>query len=324
MQALITAPGPEGGIFLTNLPARGWTGYEALSAMRQDLILLNVLGTRSGAPQVDYTVNASVGFPYVTGPEGWDGPVDNVLPAWDIATGMLAAAGLLAAERRRSRTGGGQLIRLPLLDVGLWATATLGYVGEAVVNGEDRARVGNHIFGTFGRDFRTADGRDVMVCLFTSRNLRGIAEAADLGLAFSRIEAEHGADLNDEADRWRLREEIAAAVDPWITARPLAEVAEAFDAGGVLWGPYRTFREMAADPALVEDNPLFARIEQPGMGVWPVPGSPLDFAGLERGRPRPAPRLGEHTDEILAGLLGLPDAEIGRLHDAGVVKGPDG
>ena len=60
------------------------------------------------------------------------------------------------------------------------------------------------------------------------------------------------------------------------------------------------------------------------MGSWPVPGSPLDFAGLERGRPRPAPRLGEHTDEILADILGLPAAEIGRLHDAGVVRGPDG
>ena len=74
VQALITAPGPEGGIFLTNLPARGWLGYEALSAMRADLILLNVTGARSGAPQVDYTVNASVGFPYVTGPEGREGP----------------------------------------------------------------------------------------------------------------------------------------------------------------------------------------------------------------------------------------------------------
>ena len=323
VQALIAAPGPEGGLFLTNLPARGWLGYETLSALRADLILLNVLGTRSGAPQVDYTVNASVGFPFVTGPEGAEGPVNNVLPAWDIATGMTAAAGLLAAERRRTRTGEGRLIRLSLLDVALWATATLGYVGEAVVNGEDRARVGNHIYGTFGRDFRTADGRDVMVCLFTARNLRGIAEAAGLGPAFERIEARRGADLNDEADRWRLREDIAAAIEPWIAARPLAAVAEAFDAHGVLWGPYRTFREMASDPALVEENPLFERIEQPGMGMWPVPGAPLDFVGLARGRPQPAPRLGEHTDEILAGILRLPDAEIGRLHDDGVVKGPD-
>ena len=319
VQALIAAPGPEGGIFLTNLPARGWTGYDALSALRADLILLNIVGTRSGAPQVDYTVNAAVGFPYVTGPEG--GPVNNVLPAWDIATGMTAAAGLLAAERRRARTGAGGLIRLPLLDVALWATATLGYVGEAAVNGADRARAGNFIFGTFGRDFRTADGRDVMVCLFTPRHLRGIAAAAGLGPAFRRIEAEHGANLEDEADRWRLREEIAAAIEPWIAARPLARVAEAFDAHGVLWGPYRTFREMAGD---VAGNPLFARLEQPGMGAWPVPGAPLDFAGLPRRRPRPAPRLGEHTDEILAGILGLSDAEIGRLHDDGVVRGPDG
>ncbi len=323
VQALIAAPGPEGGIFLTNLPARGWLGYETLSAMRADLILLNVIGARSGAPQVDYTVNAAVGFPYVTGPEAWSGPVNNVLPAWDIATGMTAAAGLLAAERWRARTGEGRLIRLPLLDVALWATASLGYVAEAVVNEDDRPRAGNHIFGSFGRDFRTADGRDIMICLLTPRNLEGIAEAAGLGLAFAAIEAEHGVDLKEEAARWRFREEISAAIEPWVAARRLAEIAPAFDAAGVLWGAYRTFRELADDPDLVGENPLFSQIDQPGLGGWPVPGAPLDFVGLERSPPRPAPRLGEHTDEILADLLGLAGAEIGRLHDAGVVKGVD-
>ena len=91
IQALITAPGADAGIFSTNLPAKGWLSHEQLSAKRADLISLNILGARDGSAQVDYTVNAVTGFPMITGPVGHIGPVNQVLPAWDIATGYAAA-----------------------------------------------------------------------------------------------------------------------------------------------------------------------------------------------------------------------------------------
>lgn len=103
--ALIAAPGPEAGIFSTNLPAKGWLSYEALAAQREDLVMLSISGARDGSAQVDYTVNAVSGFPMITGPAGYSGPIDQVLPAWDIATGYAAAMALLAAERHRTRTG---------------------------------------------------------------------------------------------------------------------------------------------------------------------------------------------------------------------------
>jgi 2-methylfumaryl-CoA isomerase len=67
---------------------------------------------------------------------------------------------------------------------------------------------------------------------------------------------------------------------------------------------------------------MFARIEHPGSGTYLTPATPLDFSAMPRLAAMPAPRLGAHTDEILAGVLGLPAAEIGRLHDKGVVAGP--
>jgi 2-methylfumaryl-CoA isomerase len=67
---------------------------------------------------------------------------------------------------------------------------------------------------------------------------------------------------------------------------------------------------------------LFARIEHPGSGAYLTPGSPLDFSSAPRVAPATAPRLGADTDEILVEILGLPAAEIGRLHDEGVVAGP--
>ena len=94
-------------------------------------------------------------------------------------------------------------------------------------------------------------------------------------------------------------------------------------AGGVLFAPYRTVREaLEDDPALVRDNPLFEEVEQPGIGRFPAAGLPLWFDGLDRGPVERAPRWGEHTDEILAGVLDMSDGEIGKLHDKGVIAGP--
>ena len=76
------------------------------------------------------------------------------------------------------------------------------------------------------------------------------------------------------------------------------------------------------DPRCSVANPLFASIDQPGIGRYLMPGLPLDFSADPRQPPRPAPRLGEHTDAVLAELLGLSDAAIGRLHDNGIAAGP--
>jgi 2-methylfumaryl-CoA isomerase len=76
------------------------------------------------------------------------------------------------------------------------------------------------------------------------------------------------------------------------------------------------------DPRCSTENPMFAELEQPGIGKYLVPGSPLQFSALERTTPRRAPLLGENTDEILVELLGMSDGQIGRLHDDGIVAGP--
>jgi 2-methylfumaryl-CoA isomerase len=87
-------------------------------------------------------------------------------------------------------------------------------------------------------------------------------------------------------------------------------------------GPYQTFRELVEDdPCCSRANPMFEEIDQTGVGRYLAPRSPLDFSGLGRLPVRPAPRLGEHTEEILAELLGLADTEVGDLEERGVVAG---
>ncbi|MBV8191766.1 MAG: CoA transferase [Alphaproteobacteria bacterium] len=322
LTALIAAPGDGAGIFTTNMPARGWLAYEALAKKRGDLIALNIVGARDGAAHVDYTVNAITGFPMVTGPVGHKGPVNAVAPPWDLATAYAGAMALLAAERHRRLTGQGQRIVLPLQDMALAATSALGYIGEAVVNGVARPRLGNEIFGTFGRDFRTSDGRYVMICIFSDRHVDALAAAGGFAHDFARIEKEQGVDLKSDAGRWTARAALCAVIEPWVASHTAAEIAAALKKAGALWSPYKTFRELAEDRDHVLDNPMFSVLEQPGIGRYPAAASPLQFGAIPREPPRPAPVLGQHTDEILSGILGLPDHEIAKLHDQKVVAGP--
>ena len=339
---LICGPGPESGIFLTNFPATGWMSYEMLRARRADLIMLAITGNHDGTTAVDYTVNCALGYPAVTGygtpaQEGAAGigdtgdsdhgrPVNHVLPAWDLICGQTAALGLLAAERHRSRTGEGQFVTLALSDVALAAVTALGHVSEAQVLGTERPRIGNDLYGALGRDFRCADGHRVIAVAISPKQWRSLCDACEMGDTMTTLEAELGLDLaRREGDRYLARHRIFAVIEDWCARRPLAEVAEVFDSHGVCWGPYRTFRQLVADdPRCSSANPLFAEATHPGVGTVLEARSPLRFTSLALDEPAPAPRLGQHTDEILGECLGLSGAEIGRLHDTGVVAGPDG
>ena len=164
-----------------------------------------------------------------------------------------------------------------------------------------------------------------MIVALTLRQWRSLVEATGLGEAFATLEQTLDVDLTKEGDRFEAREVLGAVLKPWTVARTLAEIREVFDAHDVCWGPYQTFMELVdQDPRCSVDNPLFEEVEQPGIGTYLMPGSPLELSAFERLPVRRAPVLGEHTEEVLADVLGLTDAEIGRLHDDGVVAGPLG
>jgi len=297
---LIAAPGEGGGIVLTNLPVKGWNSYESLAALRRDLIMVVITGDRDGGAAVDYTVNAALGFPWLTGPEGHEGPVNHVLPAWDAMTGYLAALAILAAERHRRLHGEGQLVELSLSDVGLAVAGHLGLIAEAILEPEPRRRFGNDVYGTFGRDFSTRDGRRVMVLALTARQWASLGEATGLVTEFAALESRAGADFRKESDRWIHRNPLFALLETWFAEKDLADVRKAFDSHGVLWSPYQTVKQLVADdPRASTANPMFTEVEHPGVGRFLTAGSPIRFGAASHLPVRPAPLLGEHTDEVL-------------------------
>ena len=301
---LITAAGEDAGIFITNLSPR-WLSYERLSRIRPDLIMVVLRGNPDGSIAVDYTVNAAVGYPEVTGP-GDAGPVNHVLPAWDVIAGNMVSNAVLAAERHRLRTGKGQLVRLSLTDVALHTVSALGHIGEVVVNEDDRDSHGNFVFGAYGRDFSTSDGRRLMVVVITDRQWHDLVEATGSKEKMDRIAADSGLNLGDEGDRFRARIEISAVLEPWFASRTLKEAGEVLTRWRLCWGPYQSFRQLITeDPRCSVANPLFEQVRHPGVGEYLAAGHPLEF-GTGRLSPQPAPRMGEDTGEVLSELLGLP------------------
>jgi 2-methylfumaryl-CoA isomerase len=318
--ALATAPGGNAGVFLTNYPVQGFLSHEALQARRKDIITLRVMGWADGSPAVDYTVNAAVGLPMMTGPVDDPRPVNHVLPAWDLLGGAYGAFAMVSALLRRRMTGEGAEIRVALSDLAAASLSHLGQVAEVLAQG-DRPRMGNDLFGAFGRDFVTADGKRLIVVAISPNQWSGLVKALGLTEPVAALEAKLGISFaKDEGARFTHRATLFPIVEAAFAARDAASLAKAFEAAGVTWGPYQTLHEAVANDArLFTGNPLFQMLTHPSGLTYPAAGPAATLNDEARAPVRPAPRLGENTDQILAEVLGLDSGAIGRLHDEGLV-----
>ncbi|ORW10489.1 CoA transferase [Mycolicibacter longobardus] len=307
----------DSGVLLTNMAGRQWLSFETLVADRPDLIHLEVLGRADGSTAVDYTINAGVGFPLVTGPADYSAPINHVLPAWDIACGLHAALDVTAALRRRDQTGQGCRIRLALEDVALGTASALGFLTEAMVNGAERERSGNVVYGTYGQSFTSADGVSFMVVTLTDRHFRDLAELTGSTKVLAALAQARDIDFSDEGQRYRHRDLLSGLFSGWFTERPAAQVEAALAGTSLLWDRYRSFAEVAADERL-RDNPMFATLHQPRVGEYLAAGLPASIDGAHPPAVA-APALGAHTQQVLADRLGMSTDEIGRLCQSGAV-----
>ncbi len=314
LQALVRATGQ----FITNFPVKGFLSHAVLAEGRPDLITVRIMGWADGSPALDYTVNNSVGYPMMTGPG--PEPVNHVLPAWDLLSGAYGAFALLAAIQHRAATGAGGEVRIPLSDVAIGTLANLGGVAETLHTGQNRPRLGNTVYGLFGRDFVTADGERTMIVVVTPRQWSNLVEILGLGEGVAAVEAERGVNFaRDDGLRFTHRDALFPLFEAAIGARKHDDLATAFDAGGIVHSRYRTALEAIADPALVADNPIFGEAANPSGVRYPAAGAFATLPQFDRQPPRPAPRNGQHSEEILASRLGLGSGEIAGLIDAGVV-----
>ncbi len=321
------------GQCITNLPEKSFLSHAAMKAAQSgdapDMTSVRIMGWHDGRQAMDFTVNAASGYPLMTGPEEWpEGlgaetapPVNQVLPAWDFITGAYCAFAMLAALRHRDGGGGGSEVRVPLGDVAIGTTANAGLMAEMLYRGGDRERLGNAIWGAFGRDFRSKDGVRFMVAALTSKQWHGLVEAFGVADPISQLETQVGVQFSDGDDpRFKHRHALFDIFQNAADGHDFKELEARMAAARCTFEKYRTAHEAANDPALVGDNPMFGPSPANPSGFeYPAPRSFANLPQQTPGDPAPAPYLGQHSEEVLAERLGLSTGAIGKLVDAGTV-----
>jgi 2-methylfumaryl-CoA isomerase len=290
---------PGGGIFVTNLPAKDALSPEQLFERDPRTIIVTLDGSPDGMSAIDYTVHAACGAAMMTGPKGHDGPINNIVPLWDIICGRTLAMGLLAAELERQKTGLGQHVKLSLSDIAMECMANVGILAETELACAPRARDGNWIYGSFGRDFKTADDRWFMLTAVTRKQWRALVAATGTAKAIEKIELEQGISLDSDSAIYGARHAIGALIEDWADFRTLAQITAEFSGTAVCWSPYRdTSQLLAEDARASETNPLFVKQAHPDIPAVLTPRSPVRFSNHGDLPVQSAPRLGADNDAI--------------------------
>ena len=318
---LITAPGRDGGIFLTNLPVKDELSYEALKEKRPDLIMVSLTGNYDGSSEVDYTVHPSFGYPLITGPAGTNLPINAVLPTWDLLLGNMVAIAILVAERKRRESGDGDFIQIALSDVALSVVGALGRLSQAHLGTEKVSADGNFLYGAFGSNFLTKDNAQIMIVGLTPRQWSSLKDALQIHDALLRLENQFKVNLNLEADRFRLRQEISILVGSIIKNKSLSDLSEIFSKFNVTWSKYQTFQELLNnDHRASVKNPIFTLSEQQGIGNLPNIASPIRFTNVPNLGAQPAPLLGANNEEILEEVINMSGPEIQDLKEKKIIN----
>ena len=317
------------GMLITNLPTDSFLNHAAIAEGCPELVSVRIMGWHDGRQAMDFTVNAASGYPLMTGPAEWDAgtapPVNQVLPAWDFITGAYCAFALLAGMRHRDATGQGIEMRVPLGDVAIGTAANSGAMAEMLYRGGDRERLGNAIWGALGRDLVSRDGQRFMVAALTAKQWNALLDGLDVRAQIMALEVSSGLSFaTSDANRFDQREAIFAIMQSAAGQLDYADLARRLTDVGATFEHYRTMFEAALDPVLVSDNPLFGPAPANPSGFdYPATRSFVNVPGAPRGDPRPAPYLGQHSEQVLGDVLGLGANELTQMINTGLVASSD-
>lgn len=299
--------------FRPGVLSRFGLGYAELASRHPALVYASISGYGQTGPSAgkggfDLVAQGVSGLMSVTGEV--DGPPVKVgVPITDLGAGLFAVSGILAALLARARTGRGQLVDTSLVDAGValsvWE-ATQYFSGRGVPE-----RLGSaHRMNAPYQAVRCADGY-ITVGAANDRIFRRLCEA--LGHSEWADDPDH----RDDEHRVRNRVALAARIEAVMTSRPRAHWLALFEARDIPCGPINNYEEVMADPHILARE-LVVETDHPTLGRIKTLGTPLKLSDTPLTPGRPAPLLGQHTDEVLA-EVGLTAGEIAELRRVGAV-----
>ena len=259
-------------------------GYDIIAAANPRIIYMAVSGFGYTGPYrsrgaLDMIVQGMSGLMSLTGKP--DGPAMRCgTSASDVFTGLYAFGAISAALYDREKTGKGQFIDVAMLD------ATFSCLENAVTN--------TCVFGTDGEIIITCSRDPAFYSLCRALGREDMVEDPRFSMAEARRQRK--AELTEEISRFTR-------------ARTLDECERIFEAHGVPNGRINTMKMICADPQIAARN-MIVEVEHPVAGTYRMAGSPLKFGNYPDTTYEPAPTLGQHTREVLAEYLKMPEEEI--------------
>ena len=321
-QAIVRRLASRADVLLENFKvgalARYGLAYADLAAENPRLVYCSISGFGQDGPYrdrpgYDFLIQAMGGLMSLTGgPEGaaGGGPVKVGVAVTDILTGMYAATAVLAALAYRDRSGEGQHVDLSLLDVQVAALAN--QAESFLVTGEPPRRLGNaHPSIVPYQAFATSDGHLVLA-------VGNDAQFARFCEVAGRPELARDQRFATNAARVEARAVLVPLLAPLLASRTTAAWVAALEAADVPCGPINDLAQVFADPQ-VRHRGLRVELPRPGGGTVPAVASPIRLSRTPVRHDTPPPALGEHTREVLVGLLGMTEGEVEELRSRGVL-----
>ena len=288
-------------------------GYEALAAQHPMLVYAAISGYGQTGPSAgkggfDLVAQGVSGLMSVTGEAG-QAPVKVGVPITDLGAALFAVTGILSALLARGHTGRGQLVDTSLVDAGValsvWE-ATQYFSGRGVPEPLGSA----HRMNAPYQAMRCADGY-ITVGAANDRIFRRLCDALD------HPDWADDSDYLDDEHRVRHRVALVARIEAVMTSRPRAHWLALFEARDIPCGPINNYEEVLADPHVLARE-LVVETDHPTLGRIKTLGTPLKLSETPLLPGRPAPLLGQHTDEVLR-EAGLAADEIAELRRVGAV-----
>jgi len=297
--------------FRPGVMARMGLGPDVLRAADPRLIYVSVSaygqhGTMSSRPGLDPVLQAESGMMSITGPIDGE-PMRHPLSLVDMMTASHATSAILAALLGRAAHGQGDVIDLCLMDTAVGALANAGL--QYLTTGAVPARSGNRHMVAAPIDLFATATEPVYLAMATDKLF------GELCQVIGRPDLVDDERFNRPGSRARNRDVLKAEIEAALTTRPAAEWLAEMPHLPV--GAVRTIDQSLESPEVAERE-MVRRIPEGDQEIA-VLGTPFKLTETEMAEFRPPPRLGQHTDDVLRSVLGLDDAAIAALHEAGTV-----
>ncbi len=301
--------------FTPGAPVAREVSYDQLKAINPRIIVAAVSGYGQTGPEAekpcfDAVAQARAGSMFLNGFPG-DPPTKTTVTNIDVSTGLMATIGVLTALLHRDRTGLGQAIDVSLFDTASFATQALGALLLYNLYGEIRTQVGNRGFHSYAGCHRAKD-KWVMINPATNTIWKRFTRAIDQpGMS---DDSRFATDI----DRFRNADLIDPFVREWVERRTAAEILATLDRARIPCSVVNTIDEAMQDPQVTARD-MIAYLDYPGLGTLPVPGLPIKLSQTPGSIDSPAPRLGEHNDDVYRGLLGFTPEKLKQLKTKDII-----